>query len=386
MAAIGGTASRVAETDRRGLGTLWRSRLMPSARPDKLIGTLARLHRWGLAPAGTYNVGAIRCPYRTAIIDDHGPLTFGDVHRRTNVLARAFRASGVGERDAVAIMCRNHRGFIEATVACSKLGANVLYLDASLTTPRIAELIRRADPVAIVHDEEFTALIPDRPSGCTRFLAREETSGCLPPFENLLAGGEDDDLAPPRCGRFSAILATDSAEHPQRTVPGSLLWTAPLRTRIPLRRGETTILAAPLSQPWGFLHLRLGLRLASTLVLRRRIDPARILQDVREHRAKALVVTPQTLSEIMALGTGVLADRRDGSLEVIAVSGRTLPEEVALPAIQAFGEVLYNLSGPTMVKLGRHWVTVEDELSARHVRRRRSSAILSGGRPRRRHA
>jgi fatty-acyl-CoA synthase len=193
-------------------------------------------------------------------------------------------------------------------------------------------------------------------------------------------------MAPPRPGRCSAILATDDAKHLGRTVPGSLLRPAPLRTRIPLRRGETTILAAPLSQPWGFLHLRLALRLGSTLVLRRRIDPARILQDVSRHRAKALVLTPQTLSEIMELEKSALGEGQNGSLEVIALSGRGLPEDVALPAIQAFGEVLYNISGPTMVKLAGHWVSIEEEPSDRHMRRRRSSATVTGGRPRRRHA
>ena len=42
---------------------------------------------------------------------------------RTNALANAWLDAGLGEGDGVAIMCRNHRGFVEATVAASKLGA-----------------------------------------------------------------------------------------------------------------------------------------------------------------------------------------------------------------------------------------------------------------------
>ncbi len=37
----------------------------------------------------------------------------------------------MGEGDGVGIMCRNHRGFIEATVAVSKLGADALYLNTA---------------------------------------------------------------------------------------------------------------------------------------------------------------------------------------------------------------------------------------------------------------
>ena len=40
----------------------------------------------------------------------------------------------------MAIMCRNHRGFIEATVACSKLGASALYLNTAFAGPQIADV------------------------------------------------------------------------------------------------------------------------------------------------------------------------------------------------------------------------------------------------------
>ena len=53
---------------------------------------------------------------------------------RTRSPARS-RAAGMREGDGVAIMCRNHRGFVEATVACSKLGASALYLNTAFAGP-----------------------------------------------------------------------------------------------------------------------------------------------------------------------------------------------------------------------------------------------------------
>ena len=55
----------------------------------------------------------------------------------------------------MAIMCRNHRGFIDATVACSKLGANALYLNTAFAGPQITDVVEREKPVALVYDEEF---------------------------------------------------------------------------------------------------------------------------------------------------------------------------------------------------------------------------------------
>ena len=56
-------------------------------------------------------------------------------------------------------MCRNHRGFIDATVACSKLGAGGLYLNTAFAGPQIADVIAREKPRALIYDEEFADLL-----------------------------------------------------------------------------------------------------------------------------------------------------------------------------------------------------------------------------------
>jgi acyl-coenzyme A synthetase/AMP-(fatty) acid ligase len=169
-------------------------------RPDKLLRALAVLRRWGLTPPAVYGVAAILYPDRAAIIDELGTLTFAQVHRRTNALARSLRAAGINEGDGVAIMCRNHRGFVEATVACSKLGANVLYLDTAFAAPQITEVVRREDPAAVIYDEEFTDLVHGwRPGSGGRFLAwcDCEQSPRDRSLEELIAGEATAGLRPP---------------------------------------------------------------------------------------------------------------------------------------------------------------------------------------------
>ena len=132
------------------------------------------LHRWGPTPAAAYTASAIRYPDREAIVDERGTLTFAEVDRRTNALARGLRRAGVKEQDGVAIMCRNHRGFIEATVACSKLGAGALYLNTAFAGPQIADVMRREDPVALIYDEEFGNLVREGGEERKRFVAWHE--------------------------------------------------------------------------------------------------------------------------------------------------------------------------------------------------------------------
>jgi non-ribosomal peptide synthetase component E (peptide arylation enzyme) len=81
-----------------------------------------------------------------AIVDERGSLTFDEVRRRTNALARAWGEAGVVEGDGVAILCRNHRGLVEAAVACSKLGAHALLLNTAFAAPQVAEVCAREQP------------------------------------------------------------------------------------------------------------------------------------------------------------------------------------------------------------------------------------------------
>ena len=71
-------------------------------------------------------------------------------------------------------MCRNHRGFVEATVACSKLGASVLYLNTAFAGPQIADVLRREAPVALIYDEEFAGLVREGAEGMHRFVSWRE--------------------------------------------------------------------------------------------------------------------------------------------------------------------------------------------------------------------
>ena len=53
-------------------------------------------------------------------------------------------------------MCRNHRGFVDVSIAVAKLGADVLYLNTAFAGPQLVDVLEREQPPVVVHDEEFT--------------------------------------------------------------------------------------------------------------------------------------------------------------------------------------------------------------------------------------
>jgi fatty-acyl-CoA synthase len=331
-------------------------------RPDRAVRSLRALRQWGPTPAAAYTSAAIRYPDRQAIVDERGTLTFAQVDRRTNALARGLSNAGVKEQDGVAIMCRNHRGFIEATVACSKLGASTLYLNTAFAGPQIADVLRREDPVALIYDEEFGNLVSEGGEARRRFVAwREPGEQRLPSADPLLQDLIDAEpgspLKPPAEKGRVVILTSGTTGTPKgaaRKQPDSMEPVAALFSKIPLKARETTVIAAPMFHSWGYGHFTFALALSSTLVLRRKFDPEDTLRAVAHHRATALAVVPVMLQRILELGPETIAKYDVSSLKVIALSGSALPGELATKAMDALGDVLYNLYGSTEVT----WATI----------------------------
>jgi acyl-CoA synthetase (AMP-forming)/AMP-acid ligase II len=339
--------------------TLLGTGMIAPTRPDRAVRAMRALRRWGPTPAAAYTGSAARYPNRAAIVDERGTLTFEEVHRRTNALARGLEAEGVKEGDGVAIMCRNHRGFIDATVACSKLGANALYLNTAFAGPQIADVVRREDPSALIYDEEFADLVSEAREGRKCFVAWRDTgeAASAPLLDELIKRNDDTELEPPSEKGRVVILTSGTTGTPKgaaRKQPESLDPAAALFSKIPLKARETTMIAAPMFHSWGFAHFTLGLPLASTLVLRRRFDPEDTLRAVAHHRASALAVVPVMLQRILELPKETIAQYDTHALTVIAVSGSALPGELATRAMDVFGDVVYNLYGSTEVA----WATI----------------------------
>jgi fatty-acyl-CoA synthase len=338
--------------------TLIASRMLEATRPDHVVRRVLALNKWGPTPAGGYSASAACNPDAISLIDELGTLTFHEINRRTNALAHALSDAGVNEGDGVGIMCRNHRGFVEATVAASKLGAHALFLNTAFAGPQLTEVCEREEPAAIIYDEEFTALLAGALEGRKRFLAWSDgNADGVPTLEELIATGDRGDVVPPaRKGRLVILTSgtTGAPKGANRRTPESLDPIAGLLAKIPLRARERTLIAAPLFHSWGLAHLILGVGLSSTVVLRRRFDPEDTLAALDEYGCTALVVVPVMLQRMLELGPKVLGRYDTAALRVIAASGSALPGELATNVMEAFGDVLYNLYGSTEVA----WATI----------------------------
>jgi fatty-acyl-CoA synthase len=356
---LGGLLPRLSRQVADGVfeaGVLVQTGILRPMRPDKAVRIGERYLRWGASPALGSAACAISHPDEVAVIDEAGQLTWAQTHRRSNALARALRNEGIGEGDGVAVMCRNHRYFIEATMACSKLGAVALYLNTAFAGPQLADVVESERPAALIYDDEFTDLLSGIPSGLRRYVAWEEEGAKRTEesatVEKLISSAPGDDLDPPEeHGRFIILTSgtTGTPKGAQRGEPEGLGALSALLAKIPRRHRETAMIEAPLFHSWGFLHFILSLPLAATMVLRPRFDPEDTLRATAEHRARTLVVVPVMMQRILELPPEVRRRYDLSHLEVTAASGSALPGELANKWMDEFGDNLYNLYGSTEV-------------------------------------
>jgi acyl-CoA synthetase (AMP-forming)/AMP-acid ligase II len=328
--------------------------------------TLARLahvlHDWGTGPAGGFTTLAVRSPEAVGLVDELGALTWRELHGRSNALARALAELGIHEGDNVAVMCRNHRGFLEAVLAVNKLGADVLLLNTAFAAPQLADVLRREQPKIVVHDQEFAGLLAggldggrdggpagaDAPLPVVAWTDSEVEAETL---DRLIGRHSGADLRPPRRRGRIVILTSGTTGTPKgapRGEPG-VDAAVSLLSRLPVRAGARTHVAAPLFHTWGLAHLLLAMLLGTPLVLRRRFDPEEALRTIAAERAGVFVVIPVMLQRILALPDDVRARYDLSGLEVVASSGSALPGDLALSWMDAFGDRLYNVYGSTEV-------------------------------------
>jgi acyl-CoA synthetase (AMP-forming)/AMP-acid ligase II len=333
------------------------SGLLAPIRPDKAGRMAITYARWGNNPATAASLAAIRYPDETYVIDERGSLTFGEMDRRSNALARALAEEGLGAGDGLAIMARNHRGFIEATLAGSKLGCSVLYLNTMFGGKQLADVVEREGPKVLVYDAEFSGLLEGVRSDVRRVVSWQDedvdSGGTVDAtIDELIAGFSDDRLSPPKETPRFIILTSGTTGTPkgaQRGSPSGLSSLAGLIDAIPFHAREKMMIAAPLFHSWGFTHLVLSLSFAHTIVLRRRFDPEDALRAVDESGAQVLAVVPVMLQRILQLPEETLDKYKLPALRITSSSGSALPGELALRWMDRFGDTIYNLYGSTEV-------------------------------------
>ena len=326
--------------------------------PQNVAAMVADIRRWGevgMIPA----LNARRTPNRLAIVDDEGELTYTELNDAVNAAANGLLARGVRGGDGVAILARNHRWFCIANYACARVGARTIMLNTEFSGPQIREVSEREGAKLIIYDDEYTEAVKaaDPSLGLLRALgSNPDADGPSGSTDETLAEliARSSTAAAPRATKRSSIIiltsgTTGTPKGATRHTPPSLAPLGGVLSSVPFKAGEVTALPSPMFHALGFLHATIAATLGSTLVLRRRFNPATVLQDIAERKVTAVVVVPVMLSRMLDALAKMDPKPDLSSLRIIFVSGSQLGAELATRTLKEIGPVVYNLYGSTEI-------------------------------------
>lgn len=222
---------------------------------------------------------AALAPDEPAVSCDGHTITRAELDRSTNRLARAYAERGVGLGDYVTIVLPNSVEWIQAAVACWKLGAVPQPLSPRLPEAEFEGLLGlRRSALLVGRDHPGT---PSVPAG----FVPETSDAALPEavspcWKSMASGGST--------GRPKLIEAGGDSR-----VPPAIGYP------LGMQEGDTTLVPVPLTHNTGFTTALIALIMRQHLVLMSRFDPHEFLATIGRHRVSFLVTVPTIMQRLL---------------------------------------------------------------------------------------
>ncbi|MEQ1506104.1 MAG: amino acid adenylation domain-containing protein, partial [Myxococcota bacterium] len=267
-----------------------------------------------------------------ALLPDGGALSYRALDQRSDALAAALIARGVGPEDRVALLVHRDLDLPVATLGVWKAGAAYVPLDPEHPAERLARILDVAAPRLIVAHRELVDRLPDRP---IPVLALDEVGPSAP----VAHRARPDGLA-------YVLFTSGSTGEPKgvavqhRSVAGMM---HTMRATPGFGAADRILALGSLGWDVSVVELYLPLTAGGATVIVDRptaADPDLLVAAIVDAGATVIQATPSTWRMLAA-------HPRFPSLRVRAWSGaEALPAELGAALLAQLGEV-WNLYGPT---------------------------------------
>jgi bile acid-coenzyme A ligase len=286
-------------------------------------------------------------PDEPAVTCDGRTITRGELDRSTNRLARAYAERGVGVGDYVTMVLPNSIEWIQAAVACWKLGAVPQPLSARLPDAELQGLLELRPPALLVGREGDRPEIPSVPAGFIPDPALPDAAlpeAVSPVWKAMGSGGST--------GRPKLIESGGDSRIP-----------AAVGYPLGAQEGDTTLVPIPLSHNTGFTTATTALLMRHHLVLMSRFDPQGFLGLITDHRVTFLTTVPTIMQRALPVYHADPGAYDLSSLRRFWHMGAPCPPTVKQAWIDLLGpEVVWELYGGTELQAltfirGDQWLT-----------------------------
>ncbi len=222
-------------------------------------------------------------PESWAITCDQQSITRRELDRRSNRLARAFAAAGLGPGNTAVIGHQNSIAFYEACLAIWKVGAIPLPVSWRLPKAELDQILELAQPRLVIGVDQGETRFPAWPSGRRpeASLSDEPLAAAAPtPWKIQTSGGST--------GRPKLVISGTSTLIDDDAAVAT--YGSP--------RDGVQLVAGPLYHTAPFSQSMLGLIAGQHLIVMPRFDATNALELIRDHRVQFMFVVPTMLSRM----------------------------------------------------------------------------------------
>lgn len=276
-------------------------------------------------------------------------LTYRQLHRTSNRIARGLAALGVKAGDLVTVGLPNSVGFVEACHAIWKLGATPQPISFRLPRAELQAIVALAEAPLVIAEFEHRI---DRPvMTVAELAAMSDDESDLPDVVPAVAKAPTSGGS---TGRPKLILAGQPGVAPKAT---------PELGGFRIHAGETMLIPAPLYHNAPFGMMMTGTAMGCHVVLTPRFDPEGTLAEVERRGATWLYLVPTMMTRIWRLPPEVRARYDVSKVETLWHMAAPCPAWLKEAFIHWFsgGEVMELYAGTeaqaVTIITGTEWLT-----------------------------
>lgn len=286
-------------------------------------------------------------PEARAVVCEEMQLTYGELNRRVNQLARHLRTLGIGPNDLVGLMVERSMDMVIALLGVMKSGGAYVPLDPSFPAERLTFMVENSRMRALITHRDLDRLLSVKPSA----IVRLDADG--PGIAKQAADNLPQDVG--SADRLAYVLYTSGSTGKPKGVEimhsALVNFLDSMRQEPGFTHADTMLAVTTLSFDIAGLELYLPLVTGGTLVIASREeaqDPVRLMERMRECRCTMMQATPSTWRGLIQVGWS-----GSPGLKILC-GGEAFPRDLAEELLPRCAE-LWNMYGPTETTI---WSTV----------------------------
>ncbi len=285
---------------------------------------------------------------QTAIIFEGKRISYAELDKRTNRLARSFYALGMEKGDRVAIQAWNRPEIAETEVACYKAGMVRVPINARLSPAETIEILNNAQVKTLIADKEHMEPLLDNQKSLEAVKNFIDLDGAIAPvnsYEKVLYQNTDEDLDIEVGTEDLAVLTYSSGTTGKlKGIMQSygnrlaMIRKALMFPEVRIKPGDTFIHVGPITHVSGMLLMPLFFTGGCNIIIRR-FDLDMLLDTIQRERVNYTMVVPTMINFLLAYPK--LSQYKFDSLKGIFYGAAPISPVRVQQAIDFFGPILF---------------------------------------------